>query len=109
MNQSKDSPSDKQRNPIDTDHDTDDSADHDADDDDDDDGGDDGHSADGADRADGADDTRSDGAHANRGEDSAVKVSCTICGYEWRPKRKPREIRQCLRRNSRKWKGNSTI
>jgi hypothetical protein len=31
---------------------------------------------------------------------------CKNCGYEWQPKKKPEEIRQCPRRNSMKWKGN---
>jgi hypothetical protein len=74
-------------------------ADHDTDDNADDDGGD-------GDGDNDADDGHSDGADANRGQDSAVKVSCRICGYEWQPKRKPEHIRQCPRCNSRKWKGD---
>jgi len=76
----------------DTDHDTDDNA---ADDD----GGD-------GDGDNDADDGHSDGADANRGQDSAIKVSCRICGYQWQPKRKLEHIRQCPRCNSRKWKCN---
>lgn len=34
---------------------------------------------------------------------SSNKVLCKNCGYEWQPKNKPEEIRQCPRCNSRKW------
>ena len=58
------------------------------------------------DNHDGGDGDGDNGADAYRGQDSAIKVSCRICGYEWQPKRKPEEIRQCPRCNSRKWKGD---
>jgi len=82
-----------------------------ADDADDDDGGagdndsDDGDDDDsehdsGDDSGDGGDD--SDGASVLH-QDSGKTVRCKKCGYEWQPKRKPEEIRQCPRCNTRKW------
>jgi len=82
-------------------------SDTDSDDSDDDRGGHDGRhdSSDDGDGLSAGDDSNRDSASALR-QDSSKTVRCKICGYEWQPKRKPEEIRQCPRCNTRKWRGN---